>query len=379
MSLVVSGTRARQFSDYLKIGEDLASFFSRLSYSFGNEDWKTEAAALKIQPEDTVLCVTASGDRPLNLLLSECKQLISIDANPLQNALLELKKAAMASLPFEEYLSFLGAIPCKNRLELLQKIGGSFPFSKRMIRKGILYQGATERLCGLGAKVLRLTRGSKVDRLFQFDSIEEQKHFVKQEWNTPAWQKVCRYGLHPWVTRRTLKDPGLYAYVDPHIHPGMYICERMNQSLEHQLAKDSYFISLILKGSVDPRAFPPYLTEDGANRIRKNLGRLTTQIIDLISYLKQAPSESIDCFSLSDVASYISDEDFVTLLKELHRTAKPGARFSIRQFMSRRMIPKELAPLFSRDLPLEKELEHQDNCFVYHFTVGTVAGKISAL
>ncbi len=356
----------------------MASFFSRLSYSFGNEDWKTEAEALKIQPEDTVLSVTASGDRPLNLLLSECKQLLSIDANPHQNALLELKKAAMAALPYEEYLAFLGAAPCKNRLELLQKIGGSFPFSKRMIRKGILYQGATERLCGFGAKILRMTRGEKIDRLFEFNSLEEQKHFVKHEWNTRTWQKVCTYGLHPRVTRFTLKDPGLYAYVAPHIHPGMYVCERMNQHLEYGLAKDNYFISLILKGKVAPRAFPPYLTEDGANRIRKNLGRLTTQTIDLISYLKQAPSESIDCFSLSDVASYISDEAFVTLLQEIHRTAKPGARFSIRQFMSRRMIPQELAPLFTRNLPLEKELEHQDNCFVYHFTVGTISGKSSA-
>ena len=43
-------------------------FFSRLSYSFGNEDWRTEKRALGIRPHDQVLCITASGDRPLNLL-----------------------------------------------------------------------------------------------------------------------------------------------------------------------------------------------------------------------------------------------------------------------------------------------------------------------
>jgi len=374
LSLVVClGPLSRQCSGSYFTGEkDLASFYSRLSYSFGNEDWKTEAQALKIQPQDTVLCVTASGDRPLHLLLSECRRLISVDANPLQNALLELKKAALDSLSFEDYLAFLGATPCKHREELLLRIGLPTPFSSGMIRKGILYQGTTERLCNSLAKILSVTRGSKIEQLFKFDSVEDQKIFLKEQWNTFLWEKTFYYALHPKLTRFVIKDPGLYAYVDPEIHPGIYVRQRMNSHLEHFLAKDNYFLSLILKGAVDPAAFPPYLTEGGAEAIRPRLSRLTTQTIDLVSYLKQAPTESIDCFSLSDVASYISDADFVVLLKELCRTAKPGARFSIRQFMSRRTIPQELASRFKRDLPLEKELEHQDNCFVYHFTVGKV-------
>ena len=196
-----------------------------------------------------------------------------------------------------------------------------------MVRKGILYQGTTERLCNNLAKILSVTRGSKIERLFKFDSLEEQKIFLKHHWDTSLWKKTFYYALHPRLTRFVIKDPGLYAYVDPHIHPGIYVRERMNCHLEHFLAKDNYFLSLILKGVVDPAAFPPYLTEGGADAIRPRLSKLTTQTIDLVSYLKQAPAESIDCFSLSDVASYISDTDFVVLLQELQRTAKPGARF----------------------------------------------------
>lgn len=61
-------------------------FYSRLSYSIGNEDWKTEQKALQITPEDRILCVTASGDRPLNLLYSNCKEIVSVDANPFKNS-----------------------------------------------------------------------------------------------------------------------------------------------------------------------------------------------------------------------------------------------------------------------------------------------------
>src|SRR3989337_2234761 len=43
-------------------------FFKTLNYASVNEDWRTEAEALRPGPEDTVLCVTGSGDRPLDLL-----------------------------------------------------------------------------------------------------------------------------------------------------------------------------------------------------------------------------------------------------------------------------------------------------------------------
>ena len=74
----------------------MAKFFKRLSYSIGNEDWETEREALSIQADDKVLCITASGDRPLNLLMNECREIVSIDANPVQNYLLELKIMIMS-------------------------------------------------------------------------------------------------------------------------------------------------------------------------------------------------------------------------------------------------------------------------------------------
>ena len=84
-------------------------FFSRLSYSFGNEDWNTEYQALKVKPSDKVVCITASGGRPLNLLLQDCEQVVTVDANKIQNYLLKLKSAALKEVDYEEYLDFLVA------------------------------------------------------------------------------------------------------------------------------------------------------------------------------------------------------------------------------------------------------------------------------
>ena len=132
----------------------MSCFFSRLSYSIGNEDWRTEERALNLQPQDEVLCITASGDRPLNLCMRPCKRLVCVDANPIQNLLLELKLASLKALEFPEYLRFLGAKPCSNRLQAFEKVEAHLDSraadfwckNKKMVEKGILYQGAVEKL-----------------------------------------------------------------------------------------------------------------------------------------------------------------------------------------------------------------------------------------
>lgn len=108
---------------------------------------------MKIQANDRVLSITASGDRPLHLLLDECKEVVSIDANPIQNYLLNLKCVAMRELNYLDYLKFLGASPCNHRLSTLEKLVPHMEEQaqkfwvkkKKLIQKGVLYQGVVEK------------------------------------------------------------------------------------------------------------------------------------------------------------------------------------------------------------------------------------------
>lgn len=358
----------------------MSEFYSRLSYSFGNEDWKTEHKALKIQPGDRVLCITASGDRPLHLLLDDCGELISIDANKIQNHLMSLKTAAMRNLDFESYLAFLGAHAGGHRLQVLKKLlpdmepeASDFWMRRHdMISKGVLYEGAIERWTRYGAKLVHCVRGRKLNRLFAFDDIEEQKKFIKKDWDTLLWKKCFDVGLHPFISKLLLKDPGLYANVDGSIKASSYIYNRMNSCLNHCLAKENSLISLFLRGKVTKEAFPPYLTSEGVKKIKPRLDRVKTKTVNLLNYLESCPDKSIDCFSLSDVASYVTQKEFDRLLRAVKRTAKKGARFSIRQFLSGHSIPEDLKHYYKRDTHLEHALEKEDRCFVYRFIVGKI-------
>ena len=91
------------------------SFLNTINYSSYNEDGTSELKALNIAPNDNVLCITGSGARTLDLLIATPNSIISIDYNPTQNFLLELKITAIRELSYDEFLAFIGIRPSSKR------------------------------------------------------------------------------------------------------------------------------------------------------------------------------------------------------------------------------------------------------------------------
>jgi S-adenosylmethionine-diacylglycerol 3-amino-3-carboxypropyl transferase len=356
------------------------SFYSKLRYSFGNEDWDTEHKALQIQPHDQVLCVTASGDRPLNLLTKELKEITAVDANPLQNALFDLKRVSLVKLTYPDYMAFLGVSPSQNRLQTYSQLQKDLdPMTSclwellpKKIDRGVLYEGSVEKLLKRVSAWFHFFQGRKIETLFAYDDLEQQQQFISTRWHTPLWKKAFQIALHPALARTLIRDPGLYEFVDPTIDAGAQLYERFQNYLKRNLAKESILLSLIFNGRVDPRYFPPYLTEEGVSKIKKQVDKASFHTDDLVSYTEKAKPESFDCFSISDVASYLSKEQFASLMEGIYRCAKPNARFCLRQLLSNHQIPTHLAPYFQRNTPLEQQLQQEDRCFLYSFMVGTI-------
>ena len=99
----------------------MKSFFETINYSSVNEDSNSEFKALNINKNDTVLCITGSGARILDLLIKDPKEIVAVDFNPCQNFLLELKIAAIQKLEYEDFLRFIGIMPCPDRKQLYRR------------------------------------------------------------------------------------------------------------------------------------------------------------------------------------------------------------------------------------------------------------------
>ena len=138
-------------------------FFNKINYSASNEDSESERIALSLTSEDTVLCITGSGARSLDLLVDSPKEIVSMRfQSSSKNFLLELKIAAFKSLTYDELMEFLGVRSSENRVVMFDQLktqlsADALNFWQKhnhLIKAGVLYCGTWERLLKKMLKVL---------------------------------------------------------------------------------------------------------------------------------------------------------------------------------------------------------------------------------
>ncbi len=356
-------------------------FFRTLNYASVNEDWRTEREALRPGPEDTVLCVTGSGDRPLDLLACGPRRVVAIDLNPAQNHLLALKVAAMRRYEYDEFAAFVGlasADPRWRREAFLALAGDLEPESHafwvsrlRVIEMGVIYQGRWERFYRRAAALAQWLRPRAIPRLFEFDDLEAQRRFLRESWDCPLWRLLFQAVCSRAVSRFLLRDPAYYAHRAVPARQWLY--RRMTGLLERCLARDSFMVSLLLRGRLSPFDLPPYLEPVGYQGIRARLDRLSAVTADLIEFTRERAG-AFSRFSLSDVPSFLSAPQFERLLEWVVRFAAPRARVVIRQFLTRYDVPRRLADALERDRDLERRLAAEDHAFAYDFLILDVNG-----
>ena len=95
-----NNTRRIYYDDQLK---KHTQFRSKYIYAFTWEDPRVDHRLLKIEDNDVILCITSAGDNVLDYLYNaNPRRIHAVDLNPNQNHLLELKIAALQSLPYAQ-------------------------------------------------------------------------------------------------------------------------------------------------------------------------------------------------------------------------------------------------------------------------------------
>jgi S-adenosylmethionine-diacylglycerol 3-amino-3-carboxypropyl transferase len=341
----------------------------------------SEIKALDIKEDDTVVCITGSGGRTLNLLTSGPKEIISVDFNPIQNWMLELKINAVKNLDYDTYCGFLGLRPCKNRDQIFDRIsaGLSDETSKfwceniRLIKKGILYQGEFERHYRICSVFIKLFRYRKVKKLFSFCDLNEQIKFYHKEWDNKFWNFMVSLDSSGSNFERSMKDPAFYMYTHKDFDYQKFFHDSFQKAIMTGLACDNHFLGLTIDGSYKRvRTLPLYLQRDKFDILKANIDRIKIVTDSLESFLKKMADCSIDKYSISDVSGYLDDGQYQAIFHEIIRTAKDQAVFCCRNFIVQKEVPEVFKPYIIRNTELEKELEHTDLAFVYTFVTGQI-------
>ncbi|WP_085878368.1 DUF3419 family protein [Roseisalinus antarcticus] len=354
-------------------------FFEGLNFSSANEDGATEIAVLGPQ-RGRILSLAGSGARALDLLLGEADEVVALDTNPAQLALLLLKMAGFATLSHPELLAYLGVAPCADRLALHRRVAPALGPEARafwqdrqaLVARGVWYAGLWERILARAAATGRLLWGRAMDSVFAARDPGEQAEIWRTRIDGPLWRFALRGVCQPWLWTHVIGEPGGRQM------PGARTASRrlaaaFSAASGRFLFRDSDAASLMLRGRHDPAgALPPHLTPEAHARIRARLDRIKP----LRGALRDLPALDvgpIDGFSLSDFGSYCDLAIWAASWQGVRACAAPGAIFCERVFLNPLPLPGgiALAPAESRCLTL------RDRSIVYDIRVGQVEGGLA--
>ena len=349
----------------------------RLYFAQVREDPRAEIAALEPSPGDSLVVVGSGGCTALSLIAAGAGQVTAVDVNRAQNHLIELKLAAVSALSRDETLAFLGATEAiaRDRLDTYVRLRTLLTAAARshwdarpaLVDAGVLAAGVTECFIRMlvGAMTVLVHPRSRLERILECESIEEQRALFSREWNTRRWRLFFALLLNRRVFRRTY-DAAFFAHLE---QPSF--AEHFRRCAEHALTellvRDNYFLHHMITGRYpvnEPQGVPPYLTTEGHAEVVERRDRLTLVDGSMTDYLRILPDASVTGFSLSNICEWLAPGAVDELFAELVRVATPGATLCFRNFVGWTEVPRQFRDRVREDRALGDKLTKDDRSVV---------------
>jgi S-adenosylmethionine-diacylglycerol 3-amino-3-carboxypropyl transferase len=339
------------------------------------EDPQTLSEALAVTPDDDVISIASGGDNTLALLLLNPHTLTAVDHNSEQLAVLKLKLLAIAQFDYDDFVAFIGAAPCANRITLYRQLRGGLDSPDRdywdhraeLLNKGVIHCGRFERYFAQFRRwVLPLVHSRRIaQRLLSLSSVNEQKEFYDDVWNNRRWRFLFRLFFCEFLLGRLGRSPAFFRYVKERRIADLLLA-RTRRGLTEIPIVENYFVHYILTGAYSKLdTTHPYLQKANFRSLQENVGRLRLVQAGLVEYLKTLPTQSISRFNLSDVFEYLSTDAFEEIAREIARVGRSGSRVAFWTLFIPRPLPPSLASRFLSEAALAQKLYACDRAFYY--------------
>ncbi|QDT02224.1 hypothetical protein K227x_05970 [Rubripirellula lacrimiformis] len=320
-----------------------------LVYNTCWEDPRIDRQALDLTTKDSVLVITSAGCNALDYALQGPKDVFAVDMNPLQNALLELKMAAIRGLDHDDFFQIFGRGFHPDWESLYQKqIRPHLPqaYQSTWDRRADFFDGSTRRksfyfrgTSGLFAWMmngyLKRPAGLKdaIDEILNAESVQQQQQIYDDRGiNDLLWSKPLRWALRRDTTLAMLGVPASQRAQLDRGYPGgigRFIQDRIEAVFKKLPLRENYFWRVYLTGSYTPDCCPEYLTADGFDRLQSGLVDSVQTITNTVEGFLSKHHSPISRFVLLDHMDWLYDRFPDRLASEwqsiLDRAA-PGAR-----------------------------------------------------
>lgn len=368
-----------------------------LIYNTCWEDPALDRIALDFQPDDHVLVISSAGCNALDYLLAGVAEVNAVDVNPIQNSLLELKRACIQQLDWETFFEMFGQGRCDRAKQLYEELLRVHlsPYAQRYWdkhlpfflgkgwRKSFYYRGTSGLLAKLAivnAQTLQRL-GKPIQQLLEAKTIEEQREVYHRSIRDRLWTPWLKWFLSRSVTLSLAGVPWPQRDQITNQYPGG-ISQFIRDSLEAVLLKlpfqDNYFWRVYLQGHYTPECCPEYLKKDNFDKLRSLLPRLKIHTSTVTNFLNTTESK-ISKFTLLDHMDWMSFNNPAGLVEEWNAIlakSRPGARVIFRSaglrvdyldhlHVTYQGQPKELGQILKYRHEISEPLHERDRVHTY--------------
>lgn len=295
-----------------------------LVYNTCWEDPRCDREALQLSAEHNVLMITSAGCNALDYVLDEPNHVYCIDVNPRQNALLELKIAAIKGLDYDTFFRMFGEGHLDDIKQVYaEQIRTHLPESARIFwdrrlrffRRGrvlpnFYYHGTSgwfARFMNLYLK-FRKAHGA-IGAMFEVDSAEERRQIYYKHVQHLVWSDLLRRVLGYGATLSLVGVPRPQQRQIAENYEGgvaKFVEDALETVFTRLPTKDNYFWWIYLFGHYTEERCPEYLKPAAFARLKGGLvDRISTHSTTILDFLKHC-DEPLHRFVLLDHMDWLS-------------------------------------------------------------------------
>ncbi|KAI8924832.1 hypothetical protein BC831DRAFT_463375 [Entophlyctis helioformis] len=316
--------------------------FSTYIYAFAWEDPRVDLEFLDLKPSDRMFVITSGGCNVLEYAIKVGPERIhSVDLNPCQNNMLELKLAAVSGLSYNDYWRLLGEGFIPNFSTILDTHLSPYmsPYAYHFWKQTGNFKNIFKTGCsGLAIRVFQFVvrvRGLRpvVERMCNASTIEEQNKIWLNELRPEFLSKWLirilnndrflwgALGVPPAQMQMLLQEGSAHEYCVNTLDPVV---------ASTHLRDDNYFyyMPLMLKFNPDAPGNPAYITEEGYNLLRAEPHRMdaiqihTDYIMNVLN--NKVKDGELTKVILMDHLDWFSVEDATAEIETVHKKMAKG-------------------------------------------------------
>lgn len=364
---------------------------SQLIYNTCWEDPAIDRKLMRLDSRSKVVMITSAGCNALDYLLDDPGEIHCVDVNPRQNALLQLKMAAIKRLSFEDFFLLFGRGSHPDIRRVFAAVKDDMPefardywarklgyFTPTGLQQSFYYHGAAGSVAMIIRQMLNC-RKSLRDRVYDIldcSSPDEQKA-IYCDFAPQFWTGFMRFLVKSPLTMALLGVPRPQIQLIAASYPGglgAYVQDKVAHVFTEVPMTDNYFWRVYLRGEYSLRCCPKYLKERNFEILKHRLDRIFIHTATVSEFLEENGGTYSD-FVLLDHQDWLAAHDRPGLDLEWRRIlehSRSQARILMRSASETfDFIPRFAASRLKPDAETAPKLHNQDR-------VGTYAGLLFA-